>query len=216
MAENYELKDRYIELPPAPAPRAFADPAPLGLCGFALTTFVLSLYNAAVGIQATTPPNIVVGLAVFYGGLAQMLAGIMDFVVGNTFGCTAFISYGAFWLSYAVIQIPGTGVLAAYANVTKSELSHAVAIFLLGWTIFTGIMLIAAHRSNGCLVVLFSCLFLTFILLTAADFQESSRLKVAGGSCGIVTACIAWYTALGHLLTPQTSTFTLPMFPFRR
>src|SRR5712692_3060843 len=114
---------------------AVANPAPLGLCGFALTTFVLSIINAGVIVPAVgAGTEIVVGLALFYGGLAQILTGMWEFRAGNTFGALAFTSYGAFWLSFAVIFIPGFGILAA---ITKDMATfHAsIGIYLLGWTI---------------------------------------------------------------------------------
>src|SRR2546430_16965993 len=121
---------------------AVANPAPLGLCGFALTTFVLSSINA--GWFPATGTNIVVGLAIFYGGLAQLCAGMWEFRSGNTFGATAFSSYGAFWLSFAAIFIPGTGILAAITPVPH----QALGVYLLGWTIFTGLMFLGTFRSN--------------------------------------------------------------------
>src|SRR5437764_10842319 len=113
---------------------AVADPAPLGLCGFALTTFVLSSINA--GWFPATGTAIVVGLALFYGGLAQLCAGMWEFRRNNTFGATAFTSYGAFWLSFAAIFIHGTGILAGIAPV----IHQALGLYLLVWTLFTGLM----------------------------------------------------------------------------
>src|SRR5579863_10314809 len=111
-----------------------ANPAPLGLCAFALTTFVLSTINAGWFPAGAT--NVVVGLALFYGGLGQILAGMWEFRSGNTFGATAFTSYGGFWLSFAIILIPGTGVLAAILPVVHS----ALGVYLLAWAIFTALM----------------------------------------------------------------------------
>src|SRR5438876_12391605 len=104
----------------AVAASAVADPAPLGLCGFALTTFVLSSINA--GWFSDTGTTIVVGLALFYGGLAQLCTGMWEFRRNNTFGATAFTSYGAFWLSFAAIFIPGTGILAGITPVIYQAL----------------------------------------------------------------------------------------------
>jgi len=207
---------------PSGASPAIGNPGPLGLCGFALTTFVLSLYNAGAGVSAAGPSTIVVGLALFYGGLAQLLAGMWEFKTGNTFGATAFSSYGAFWLSFGVIFIPGFGILDPYltkdatGNSFASELDNAIGIYLLGWTIFTGIMLIASHRTTGGLVALFFFLFVTFVLLTASKFNGSLTTQQAGGAFGVVTAAIAWYNALAGLLTPETSHFTIPVVPLKR
>ncbi|KAG0622620.1 hypothetical protein M758_3G112100 [Ceratodon purpureus] len=189
-----------------------ANPAPLGLCGFALTTFVLSCYNAGIfGISLSTPPNVVVGLALFYGGLAQLLAGMWEFKTGNTFGATAFSSYGAFWLAYAAIHIPGFGIKQAYANGYEKDILDAIGIFLLAWTIFTFIMWLGTLRANIALSMLFAFLTITFMLLTIADFRRSDTFKRAGGSFGIMTAIIAWYIALAGILTHENSYFTLPV-----
>ena len=190
-----------------PAAPAIANPAPLGLSAFALTTFVLSSINA--GFAA--PANIVVGLALFYGGAAQLLAGMWEFRSGNTFGATAFSSYGGFWLAFGLIFIPGTGILDA---LTKAGALHpALGIFLLGWTIFTGIMFLGTLRINMALIVLFALLFLTFLALTVAELGGGATFATIGGWLGILTALTAWYTALAGVLTASRGVFTLPVGP---
>src|SRR3989440_7660657 len=119
---------------------AVANPAPLGLSAFALTTFVLSASNAGFIFTQGTGTAVVVGLALFYGGIVQLVAGIQEFRQGNTFGATAFCSYGGFWLALGFTLLPGSGILAAL--VSTKTLSQGVGTFLLGWTIFTGLMLI--------------------------------------------------------------------------
>src|SRR6266702_6430968 len=112
-----------------------ANPSPLGLSAFALTTFVLSTANAGL----IKLPFIVVGLALFYGGLVQIIAGIQEFRAGNTFGATAFCSYGGFWLAVGAILLP----LFSGKNVVEligTDAATGVGVFLLGWTIFTGLM----------------------------------------------------------------------------
>ena len=194
----------------APAAASVANPAPLGLCGFALTTFVLSCVNA--NLFAGVVPNIVVGLALFYGGLAQLLAGMWEFRSGNTFGATAFSSYGAFWLAFGAILVPGTGIAAAFK--TAADLNTGIALFLLGWTIFTGIMFLGTLKSNGALIAVFGVLFLTFLALTIGFFGATSLIAI-GGWLGIITAIIAWYTALAGILSSGRSVFQLPVFPIR-
>ncbi|KAL0083926.1 GPR1/FUN34/yaaH family-domain-containing protein, partial [Phycomyces blakesleeanus] len=190
-------------------PDTIANPGPLGLCGFALTTFVLSLHNAGAGVPADGPHGVVTGLAIGYGGIAQLLAGMWEFKTGNTFGATAFSSYGAFWISFGMMFIPSTNILASYSD--PDVLRQSLGYYLLGWTIFTGIMLIASHRSSAGLVSLFFFLFITFILLTVGKLQNSLNSQIAGGAFGIVTAIIAWYNALSGLLTKDSSYFSLPI-----
>ncbi|KAI5062896.1 hypothetical protein GOP47_0021443 [Adiantum capillus-veneris] len=208
---------------------AIANPGPLGLGAFALTTFVLSCYNAGIfGVSTTDPVNVITGLALFYGGLAQILAGMWEFAVGNTFGATAFTSYGAFWLAFATFLIPSFGVGAAYtaAQTPDSVVLHASAIFLLAWTIFTFLMFVASLRTTIALALLFLFLTITFALLTAAEFGSralgdlgsfTNTHRVAG-FFGIATAALAWYSALAGLLGSQPRPlFTLPVgrFPLR-
>ncbi|CBQ67592.1 probable FUN34-transmembrane protein involved in ammonia production [Sporisorium reilianum SRZ2] len=197
--------------------RKFANPAPLGLFGFAATTFILSMYN--VKARGVTVPNVVVGMAIGYGGIAQFLAGMWEFAAGNTFGATAFASYGAFWWSYAIIQIPWFGVAEGTYNrngVPEAQLANAIGIYLAAWFIFTFIMLVASFRSSVGLVALFFFLDITFLLLFVAEFTGKSNIQTAGGAFGILTAAIAWYVGAAGLLTPDTSFFTLPVIELSR
>lgn len=178
------------------APGAISNPAPLGLCGFALTTFVLSAANA----KLFDGPGIVIGLALFYGGVAQLLAGMWEFKTGNTFGATAFTSYGAFWMSVAA---------TLQWNLINSH--QAFGYFLLGWTIFTGIMFLATLKTNIALILLFALLFITFLLLSLGEFGLGTGQ--VGGYFGIATALVAWYTAMAGLLASMPSAFTLPVGP---
>jgi uncharacterized protein len=147
---------------------------------------------------------------------SQLLAGMWEFATGNTFGATAFASYGGFWMSFGAIFIPGFGILDGYATAEVTVLDQSLGIYLLGWTLFTLIMLIASHRSNMGLVSLFFFLFITFVLLTAGKFagahSHSNALTItkAGGAFGVITALIAWYNALCGLLTRDSSYFVLP------
>ena len=182
---------------PAPAPlTTTANPAPLGLCAFALTTFVLSAANA----KLFTGADVVIGLAFFYGGLAQLLAGMWEFKTGNTFGATAFTSYGAFWLAV------GTSI---QFKLIPNE--AAFGFFLVGWTIFTGIMLLASLKTNLALITVFVLLFITFLLLSIDALGGGT--KQIGGYFGLATALAAWYTALAGLLSSMPSAFTLPIGP---
>ncbi len=185
----------HFSAPTSLAP-ATANPAPLGLCAFALTTFVLSAANA----KLFTGAEVVIGLALFYGGLAQLLAGMWEFKTGNTFGATAFSSYGAFWLAVAA---------SLQLKLIPSE--TAFGFFLLGWTIFTGPMLLASLKTNLALISVFALLFVTFLLLTIGALGGGTTQ--IGGYFGLATALAAWYTALAGLLSSMPSAFTLPIGP---
>jgi len=189
--------------------RKFANPAPLGLLSFASTTLVLSLVNAqSTGVHT---PNVVVGMALFVGGLAQLLAGMWEFAAGNTFGATAFSSYGGFWLSYATIFIPGSGIVAAYTD--EAEFGHAVGFYLAVWFIFTFILFIGSLRSNAGLISLFGFLTITFMLLMIGQFVTNVKIVKAGGYFGIFTAFIAYYCGAANLYTQDATFFHLPLAP---
>ena len=190
-----------------PVAAAVANPAPLGLSAFALTTFVLSSINAGwFPVGGTT---IIIGLAAFYGGLSQLLAGMWEFKSGNTFGATAFTSYGAFWLAVSAIFIPGFGV----GSTLGSALHPALGLFFLGWTIFTGLMFLGTLRANLALLAVFGLLFLTFVFLTIGELGPSAGMHQFGGYLGVLTAIVAWYTALAGVLASTKSAFQLPTFP---
>jgi succinate-acetate transporter protein len=201
---------QYAERAEAAAP-AIANPAPLGLSAFALTTFVLSASNAGFIFTQGLGASIVVGLAIFYGGLAQLLAGLQEFKAGNTFGATAFCSYGAFWLAVGLVLLPPTGIAAAL--VKENDLGTALGIFFLGWTIFTGMMFLGTLRSNLALMAVFFFLFLTFLGLTIGALGATTTWTQIGGWLGIITALLAWYTALAGVLASTKSAFQLPTFP---
>ena len=187
---------------------AIANPGPLGLSAFALTTFVLSSINAGWFPAGAT--TIVVGLALFYGGLAQLLAGMWEFKTGNTFGATAFTSYGAFWLSFAAIFIPAFNIAGSLGTSTH----QALGVYLLAWTIITAILLVASLRSNIALIAVFAFLTLTFLCLTIGELAPSTTtFHTLGGYLGIITAIVAWYTALAGLLSSGRSSFSLPVWP---
>jgi len=188
--------------------RRLGNPGPLGLFSFASTTFILSLIN--VQARGVATPNVVVGMAIFVGGLVQLLAGMWEFAVGNTFGATAFSSYGGFWMSYATILIPSSGIIDSY-TATPEELPNALGIYLIAWFMFTFMMLIGALRKNVSFIALFAFLAATFALLAAGQFTAKVNLTKAGGALGIVTAFIAYYCAVSQLLVREESYFTLPM-----
>ncbi|TFL00349.1 GPR1/FUN34/yaaH family-domain-containing protein [Pterulicium gracile] len=183
-----------------------------GLFSFASTTLILSLFN--LQSRGITHPNAVVGMAIFCGGLAQLLAGMWEFPKGNTFGATAFTSYGAFWLSYAAILWPSSGILASYES--AAERQSALGIYLITWFLVTFFFFIASLRKNVGFIALFGLLFITFILLAAGEFQNSVKLAKAGGGFGCVTALVAYYIGLSDLLAnEQAPIVVLPIGHFK-
>jgi succinate-acetate transporter protein len=179
-----------------------ADPAPLGLAGFALTTFMLSSFNAG-----WAPDVVWVGLALFYGGLAQLLAGMWEFRNRNVFGATAFGSYGAFWLSL--------GSFFLIANLTKLgtglDTLDALGWFVLGFAIFNSYMMLAALRVTVAVFGVFLTLEITEILLAYGFLQNSSDVIKWGGYLGVVTAAVAWYTSFAGVANSLSSRPVLPV-----
>ncbi|KAG5635332.1 hypothetical protein H0H81_011706 [Sphagnurus paluster] len=254
-----------------PRPSTLGNPGVLGLFSFASTTFVLSLYN--IQTRSILHPNVVVGMALFAGGLSQILAGMWEFPRGNTFGgtgeyefafargsrdvdllpetemrwslcgCTAtaqiscgreprfmvdggagiwpwrkffhwksgpFTTYGAFWMSYATILIPGSGILAAYTS--KTELQSALGIFLICWAMITACYFVVSFGKNIAFIALFGLLTTTFVVLAAGEFTANASVTKAGGVIGVVVAFIAWYIGLSELLAAEAHpVFTLPI-----
>jgi hypothetical protein len=189
---------------PASVSAGFADPGPLGLAGFAATTFFLSTVNA--GLLPKTVEAGVFGLAFFYGGIAQLLAGMWEFAKGNTFGALAFTSYGAFWLSfwYLVTHLP---------DAPAKDVNHAVGTYLLVWTIFTFYMLAASLRTSGILVLIFLVLAFTFLFLAWGAFAQNASITHIGGWLGLVTAVLAWYASFAGVFNSTAGRAVLPTFP---
>ncbi|GBG87363.1 hypothetical protein CBR_g45423 [Chara braunii] len=169
-----------------------ANPGPLGLNSFAITTFILSMFNA--GILPASVEKVVIPLAYFYGGSVQVLAGIAELVAKNTFGATAFCSYGAFWLSFAYY------VMAIAPGLDKEKVHIATGLFLFTWTVFTTYMAVASSRTFRALNCAFVLLAITFALLTIGEWGEVKGFKKAGGYFGLLTAITAWYCAFGLVL----------------
>src|SRR3954463_13200327 len=168
-------------------PTPIADPGPLGLAAFALTTFVLSLFNS--GLVSSGGEPIVFGLALAYGGLAQLLAGMWEFKTGNTFGAVAFTSYGAFWISFwAFVQF-------FEKDVPKADAGHAVGLFLIAWGIFTTYMFVASLRTTAAIATVFALLAATFFLLGIGNSGAHTNVVKIGGYVGLATAAAAWYAS---------------------
>jgi len=203
------VSDRLEMVAAKPAVGAFAklaDPGPLGLASFAATTFLLSAVNAK--LLDSSVETVVFGLAFFYGGIAQLLAGMWEFAKGNTFGAVAFTSYGAFWLSfwYLLNHLPAKPASA-------TDLDHAIGAYLLVWTIFTACMLVASVRTTGVIMAVFSLLTLTFLFLCVGAFAANDNLTRLGGWLGLLTALLAWYGALAGVANATAERVVFPVFP---
>ena len=192
-----------VELAPA------ADPAPLGLAAFALTTFMLSGHNASF-----IPDILWVGLALFYGGLVQLLAGMWEFRNRNVFGSTAFSTYGGFWLAL--------GGFVVLAEATKlggtllpADVNNGLAWFVLSFAIFNTYMMLWALRVNLAVFGVFLTLEITEILLTIGYFRlahgDSAWMLHAGGWAGIVTAAVAWYASAAGVINGMSAASVLPV-----
>jgi succinate-acetate transporter protein len=192
---------------PLPKASPIADPAPLGLAAFALTTFVLSCVNAHW--LPTTVEPVVFGLALAYGGIGQFAAGIWEFAKGNTFGATAFCSYGAFWVSYWWL----TGHVSALSGASANDVGNALGVFLLAWGIFTLYMTVAATRVSGAVLAVFALLTLTFFLLALGDFASSETWTKLGGYVGLLTALAAWYASFAGVVNFTFQRTVMPTAP---
>ncbi|WP_344658712.1 acetate uptake transporter [Catenulispora subtropica] len=196
------------ETPNAPAPSSggTADPAPLGLAGFAMTTFILSFVNANL-ISEKGSGDVILGLALFYGGIAQLLAGMWEYRRGNTFGATAFSSFGAFWLSYWGIVRLGTG----------GDAHKTIGLYLFAWFLFTGYMTVAATRTNGAVLAVFVLLTITFLCLAIGAWQNAATPPAAmtriGGWLGILTALAAWYASFAAVVNETHKRQLFPTWP---
>jgi succinate-acetate transporter protein len=169
-----------------------ADPAPLGLAAFALTTFVLSCVNA--GFIGKGGDFVVLGPALAYGGLAQFGAGMWEFRRNSVFGATAFTSYGAFWMSFALLVTFYVGKLPT------ETVPAAIGTFLLAWGIFSVYMTFGAAKVSRPLLVTFVLVDVTFFLLAGGAYASMPALSHLGGYFGIATAIAAWYASARGLL----------------
>ncbi len=180
---------------------AIANPAPLGLLGFGCTTVLLNIHNAGFfGIS-----SMILAMGIFYGGIAQIIAGIMEFKKNNMFGATAFTSYGSFWLTLVfMIMAPGRGWCEAPTEGAK-------AAYLIVWGVFTFFMFIGTLKHNRAAQVIFGSLTVLFFLLAAGDLTHNAALKAFTGWEGIFCGCSAIYSAVAQILNAEFGKVVLPL-----
>lgn len=179
-----------------------ANPAPLGLAGFAFTTWMLSMVNAGWYSGGAVP--MVLALAFAYGGSCQLLAGILEFPRGNTFGTVAFSSYGAFWWSFALFVL-------FFSNKVPGSF---VAWYLFVWGVFTFYMWLATFRTNMALQLVFLALWVTFVLLAVGHWAHAGIIVIAGGYVGLLTAIFAFYLSAAEVINEAYDKVVLPVGDF--
>jgi uncharacterized protein len=180
-----------------------ANPAPLGLMGFGMTTVLLNIHNAGFFPVSA----MILAMGIFYGGIAQIIAGIMEFKKGNTFGTTAFISYGSFWLTLVAIWVlPGTK--APKAEATPEAF---MGWYLLVWGLFTFFMWIGTFKKNRVLQFIFASLTVLFVLLALRDWTGSTAIGTFAGFEGIVCGLSAIYLAMAEVINEAKGRTFLPI-----
>jgi succinate-acetate transporter protein len=182
------------------------NPAPLGLMGFGMTTVLLNLHNAGFFGMS----SMILAMGIFYGGLAQVTAGIMEWKKGNTFATTAFCSYGFFWLTLVwLIVAPKVG----WAEATAKE---GMAAYLFMWGLFTFVMFIGTLKLNRALQVVFLSLTVLFVMLGIKDLNGSAELGTAAGYEGIFCGFSAIYAGLAQVLNECYGKVVLPLGPVKK
>ena len=180
-----------------------ANPAPLGLMGFGMTTILLNLHNAGL----FNLDSMILSMGIFYGGIAQIIAGILEFKKGNTFGVTAFTSYGLFWFSLVFLLLfPQVGLGNTSSNI-------AMASYLFMWGLFTLLMYFGASKVNVALQFVFGSLMILFFLLSLAEVTGIALIKTIAGLEGIVCGFGAVYLAIAEILNEVYGKIVLPICP---
>lgn len=194
-----------IPTTPVPVKDGIANPAPLGLCAFGMTTVLLNIHNAGFFEMNT----MILAMGIFYGGLAQVIAGVIEAKKNNTFGLTAFTSYGFFWLSLvALLVMPKFGWGAA-----PSE--GAMIAYLSIWGVFTLLLFFGTLRLNRALQFVFASLTILFFLLVAGDATGNADIKHLAGYEGIICGASAIYTGIANVLNEIYGKTVLPIGPMK-
>ena len=195
-------------LPAAAARAGWGNSAPLALAAFAVTTFMLSMINSGLMNAGITP--VVFGVALMFGGLTQLIAGVLQFRTGNTFGGVLFSTFGAFWLSlFAIAEF-------FLKDVPAAQTGHALGLFLYAFGIFTVWIFVASFRTNVVVVVALAGLAATFFVLGAGNYGGSTGLVHAGGYLGLVVAALAGYLSCAELCEAAYKRAVLPVWPLAK
>ncbi|KAK6465291.1 GPR1/FUN34/yaaH family-domain-containing protein [Scheffersomyces coipomensis] len=190
-----------------PPVHQFGNASALGLASFSVTTFVLALY--LIGAKGIAIPNVVVSLCFFYGGAVEMLAGIWELVIGNTFAGTVFTSFGTFWIAYGSIFVEAFGIQAAYAD-EPEQFGNAVGFFILGWAIFTFLLLTCTIKATVGLAGLFLTLDIAFFLLSAANMTGNATATKAGGAFALISSIFGFYNMYAGIAN-ETNVYIMPL-----
>jgi len=194
--------------PPSPTTLDWGNSAPLALMAFGVTTLILSMVNANAIAKGVEP--VVFGVALMFGGLTQLLAGIIQLRTGNTFAGVLFSGFGAFWMSlFATAQW-------FLKDIPAAQVGHALGIFLYAFGIFVVIMLAASLRTNAVVVLALGILVLTFFFLGAGNYGAHTTMIHWGGYCGLAAAACAFYLALAELCEFSYGHATLPVWPLAK
>ncbi|RLV91638.1 Ammonia transport outward protein 2 [Spathaspora sp. JA1] len=194
-----------------PNSHQIANPAPLGLMAFGVSTLVMSLYG--IHAKGVLVPNVAVSLALFYGGVGQVTSGLWEMVHGNTFAATSLVSFGCFWFSYGAMMTPSFGIMEAYMTQDPTQLENAIGFYLMGWAIFAFLCLTLTFKSAVSFVSLFVFIFMTFFLQSIGAMVNSATCTLAGNYFGIFTGIAGFYNAYVGMANKQNSYFQLSEFP---
>ncbi len=206
--QHAQHADPAVPAPAAPAAAQWGNSGPLALAAFAVTTFMLSMINAGLVDGGTLP--VVFAVAFMFGGLAQLIAGVIQFRNGNTFTGVLFSTYGAFWLSLFAI---GQYFLK---DIPPAQVGHALGLYLYGFGIFTVWIFVASFRTNVMVVLALAVLAITFFLLAAGNYGGSTGLVHAGGYFGLLVAAMAAYLSCAELCEASYQRSVLPVWPLAR
>jgi succinate-acetate transporter protein len=194
-------------MPEAKSTDTTGNPAPLGLMGFGMTTILLNLHNAGF----FPLDSMILAMGIFYGGLAQIIAGTMEWKKGNSFAATAFTSYGMFWLALVtMIWMPKNGQILGPGK------DFAMPAFLAMWGIFTAVLFIATLRLNRALQVVFGSLTILFALLAIGNAANNEKIMVLAGWEGIFCGASAVYAALAQVLNEVYGKVVCPIGPMKK